>query len=37
MDTKILKKLGLDEKEIKVYLSLLRMGSTTASKISQKA
>ena len=36
MDTKILKKLGLDEKEIQVYLSLLRIGSTTASKISQE-
>lgn len=36
MDTKILKKLGLDEKEIQAYLSLLRTGSTTASKISKE-
>ncbi len=36
MDTKILKKLGLDEKEIQVYLSLLRTGSATASKISKE-
>lgn len=36
MDTKILKKLGLDEKEIQVYLSLLIIGSTTASKVSKE-
>lgn len=36
MDTQILKKIGLDEKEIQVYLSLLRIGSTTASKISKE-
>ncbi|MBU1854091.1 MAG: winged helix-turn-helix transcriptional regulator [Nanoarchaeota archaeon] len=36
MNTKILEKLGLDEKEIQVYLCLLRTGSTTASKISKE-
>ena len=36
MDTKILKDLGLEEKEIKVYLSLLRAGNVTASKISKE-
>ncbi|MFC1696810.1 TrmB family transcriptional regulator [Nanoarchaeota archaeon] len=36
MDTKILRKLGLDEKEIKVYLTLLRLGSSTASKVSKE-
>ena len=36
MNTKILRKLGLDEKEVQVYLSLLRLGSTTASKISKE-
>jgi len=36
MDTRIFQKLGLDEKEIKVYLSLLRHGSITASKISKE-
>lgn len=36
MNTKILKNLGLDEKEIRVYLGLLRTGSTTASKISKE-
>lgn len=36
MDTKILKKIGLEEKEIQVYLGLLRTGSATASKVSQE-
>lgn len=36
MDTQILKKLGLDEKEIQVYISLLRTGSTTASRVSKE-
>lgn len=36
MDTEILRKIGLDEKEIKVYLSLLRIGSVTASIVSKE-
>ena len=36
MDTEILRKIGLDEKEIQIYLSLLRVGNTTASKISKE-
>jgi sugar-specific transcriptional regulator TrmB len=36
MDTKILRKLGLDEKEVQVYLCLLKTGSTTASRISKE-
>ena len=36
MDTQILKRIGLDEKEIQVYLSLLRTGSTTASRVSKE-
>ena len=36
MNVGVLKKLGLDEKEIKVYLALLRLGSVTASKISKE-
>jgi HTH-type transcriptional regulator, sugar sensing transcriptional regulator len=34
MDTKVLQRLGLNEKEIQVYLVLLRLGSATASKVS---
>ncbi len=36
MDTQILKKIGFNEKEIKVYLVLLRLGTITASKISKE-
>ena len=36
MNTNVLKKLGLDEKEIQVYLILLRFGTITASKISKE-
>jgi len=36
MKTEILRKLGLDEKEIQVYLSLLRLGNTTASFVSRE-
>jgi len=34
MDTRVLQKLGLDDKEAQVYLVLLRLGNTTASKVS---
>ena len=34
MNTKVLRKIGFNEKEIKVYLTLLRLGSITASKVS---
>lgn len=34
MDIKILRKLGFNEKEIQVYLTLLRLGTITASKVS---
>jgi sugar-specific transcriptional regulator TrmB len=37
MDTDALKKFGLNENEIKVYLALLREGETTASKLALKA
>lgn len=36
MDTSILKKLGLDEREIQVYLTLLRLSNTTASIVSKE-
>lgn len=36
MNTNVLKRLGLDEKEIQVYLTLLRFGTITASKISKE-
>jgi len=36
METAILKKLGLDDKEISVYLVLLRLGSITASIVSKE-
>jgi sugar-specific transcriptional regulator TrmB len=36
MDTNVLKKLGLDEKEVQVYLILLRFGTISASKISKE-
>ncbi|MDD5192802.1 MAG: helix-turn-helix domain-containing protein [Candidatus Nanoarchaeia archaeon] len=34
--TKLLQDLGLEEKECKVYLALLQLGETTATKISEK-
>ncbi len=37
MDTSILKKIGLTENEIKIYLTLLKIGASTAYDISQKA
>lgn len=36
MNIKIFKNLGFNEKEIKVYLTLLQLGSITASKISKE-
>jgi len=36
MDTSILRKIGLDEKEISIYITLLRLGNTTASMISKE-
>jgi len=36
METAILKKLGLDDKEIAIYLVLLRLGSVTASIVSKE-
>jgi len=36
MNTNVLKKLGLDEKEIQVYITLLRLGNTTASTVSKE-
>jgi len=36
MDTEILRKIGLTENEIKIYLSLLKTGSSTAYEISKK-
>jgi sugar-specific transcriptional regulator TrmB len=33
MDTEILRKIGLTESEIRIYLSLLKSGATTAGKI----
>jgi sugar-specific transcriptional regulator TrmB len=37
MDTAVLEKLGLEKKEIKVYLALLRLTSATATKVSQES
>lgn len=37
MGIEILRKLGLDEKEIKVYLVLLKVGNVTASRISKES
>ncbi|MCK4670522.1 MAG: hypothetical protein KAT43_04930 [Nanoarchaeota archaeon] len=37
MNTKALEKFGLEKKEIKVYLALLKLASATATKISQEA
>jgi len=36
MDTKVLKKIGLNDQEIKIYLAFLKTGNTTASKISKE-
>src|SRR3989339_393044 len=36
MDTDILRKIGLTENEIKIYLSLLKIGLSTAYDISKK-
>lgn len=36
MDTSILKTIGLTENEIKIYIMLLKLGSTTAYDLSQK-
>ena len=36
MDTIILKKIGLTDNEIKIYVTLLKIGSSTAYEISQK-
>ncbi|MFH1770664.1 MAG: helix-turn-helix domain-containing protein [archaeon] len=36
MNTKILEELGFNDKEIKVYLALLRCGSISASKVSKE-
>ena len=36
MDTNILKKIGLTETEIKIYLALLSLGATSAGKIVEK-
>lgn len=36
MNTEILRKLGLEEQEVKVYLVLLRVGSVTASAVSKE-
>lgn len=36
MDTSILKGIGLTENEIKIYITLLKLGSTTAYNLSQK-
>lgn len=37
MDTSVLEKLGLEKKEIKIYLALLRLTSATATKASQES
>tara|TARA_B100000315_G_C14556691_1_gene578504 strand:- start:48 stop:809 length:762 start_codon:yes stop_codon:yes gene_type:complete len=37
MDTKILKQIGLTDSEVKVYLSLLELGSTTKGPIVEKS
>ncbi len=37
MDTTVLEKLGLEKKETKVYLALLRLSSATATKVSQES
>jgi len=37
MNAEVLKKLGLDEKEIRVYLVLLRVGNVTASRVSKES
>jgi sugar-specific transcriptional regulator TrmB len=36
MENQIFKKLGLDDKEIEVYLALLKLGKTTAEKIKKE-
>ena len=36
MNTKTLEKLGLEEKEIKIYLALLKLNQSTATKISDE-
>jgi len=36
MDTKTLEKLGLEQKEAKIYLSLLKLNQATATKISEE-
>ena len=36
METETLRKIGLEEREIKVYLALLKLGNTTASKIAKE-
>lgn len=37
MDTKLLEELGLSKGEIKVYLTLLKLGETTTGKIIEEA
>src|SRR3989338_3370224 len=37
MDTSILKEIGLTDSEIKVYLALLELGSSTAGPIVEKS
>ena len=36
MNTEILKKIGLSDHEVKIYLVLLRLGSVTATKLAQE-
>ena len=37
MDTKILERVGLTKNEIKIYLALLELGTTTTGPLTRKA
>ena len=37
METSVLRELGLSDKEIKIYLTLLKLGQSTVNLIAKKA